>query len=198
MNREEEDFEAAIEKMKLAPENFVERAAILALARIKLGEKRIASLHFAAGSQRGRSNAGHDQAFENQFSKMHASLYYDLNQAYSNMFMFTVISNNKNLEKKAAKMANERYLREGVAIMGYLDIESNSSGGYSTLTESDFRADITEQLLKKGLDPVALVVPCSKCHAYKGQSCRDKKYKKIPSHKPRQLAALKSALNGQE
>lgn len=196
MEREEDDFHKAVAEMQ--PKNYTEHAALVALARIKLCEKRIASLHFAAGTYRGASFQGQDGTFEAQFSRMYATLYNDLNKAYSDFLMFGFISANKDLEKKALHMANERYLREGIAIMGYLNIDNNFSNSYSTLEESEFRADIAERLISKGLDPVALVTSCSECHAEKGQSCRNKKYKRISSHKSRQLKALKTSVNGKD
>jgi len=92
-------------------------------------------------------------------------------------------------------MANDRYLREGgVHIMSYLSI-SGINGPYSSLEESEFRADIAEALIEKGLDPVAQTTKCPTCKARRGQSCRNEKMKKIPSHTERGVAALKISVN---
>ncbi len=185
---EDEDFG------KYEAKNFVEQAALISLARINYIEKKLASLHFAMGSG---SRRGYQGEAMPDCSGLRSHLYQELNDAYKNMFMFALVGNNKAIEKKALKMASDRYLREGIHIMSFLDI-FNGMNGYSTMEESEFRADIAEALIEKGLDPVAQVTGCPSCHAHRGQSCRNNKMQKVSSHKPRQLAALNVSVNPKE
>jgi len=175
---------------KYEAKDFVEQACLVALARIRYVEKRITALHLAIGN--GDRNSYTDNRVDAPALKTH--LYQELNQAYSELFMFGLLTKNKDLEKKALEMASERYLREGMHIMSYLDIY-NRGGSYSVLEDVEFRADIAAALIEKGLDPTSQLVDCPKCHAHKGQSCRDEKMKKIPAHDARGVAAINYAVN---
>ena len=98
-------------------------------------QQRIAALHYAAKPI--RENNYEDLA-KQDFESLHVSLYRRLNDAYSRVFMFGVVSCDKSLMAQAKKMAFDRYLKENNEIMSYLDFH----GSYPVALEDEFRKEL--------------------------------------------------------
>lgn len=106
-------------------------------------QQRITALHYALKPIRDKhySNKEVDQ----DFSKLHCALFDALNEAYRRVFMFSIISGDRECMRKAKETAFDRYLRENCEIMGYLNFLPSES--YSCDLEKQFRAEL--EILKK-------------------------------------------------
>ncbi len=101
-------------------------------------QQRIAALHYALKPLRDRS-CGNDEIKED-FSKIHCALFRELNDKYRHLFMFSVVSGDKEIIAKAKKLAFDRFLTERSEIVSYLGFNISDSN-YCDL-EVQFRDEL--------------------------------------------------------
>lgn len=116
--------------------SLVEQAFINAYDRICDIKQRIAALHYACNNLRQKSYGS--EGAKEDFSSLHSFLYQELNEAYNTMFVFSVVSGDRELLSKAKELAFDRYLKENTTIMQYLGFE----GSYSADLEREFRNEL--------------------------------------------------------
>jgi hypothetical protein len=158
------------------------------LAKVKYYESALEALHVAmraAADHQG--NTIHADALEK-------AIYERLHRAYSDVFMFGNIFGGK-LQKKATKIAQDKFLHDCMGVMEYLQTDGRY-GTHLSSDESELRADIKEQLIKKKIMlPVVARTACPECNASRGRDCRNTKYKRVAPHAARNRKALKEAVH---
>lgn len=114
----------------------VNEAVKAALAHVEIAKSRCEAFMYALRGLEEYQRSGISQAV----TAMHTMLYQNLNRAYETLFMWGLFSD----EARAAgkKIALEKFLSEGKAIMQYLDNEGQAPGQWLTATEKEFRDDI--------------------------------------------------------
>lgn len=120
--------------------SLIDEATQHALNQIEIIKSRLAALHYACKEMRNGHLSGDREIIQEDFSKIHSALYRQLNNAYSNLFMFCIVSSNKEMLVKAKEAALEHYLGENKFIMGYLGFDLESS--WSSNLEKQFREEI--------------------------------------------------------
>lgn len=181
MSRKEEDFEY----------KSMEDPVAASLAQIKYFEQALEALHFAVRA----GNRGDGNQHQAEFNGLHRAIYEKLHDAYRQFFMWGNFVGGE-VQKKAIKMAQDKFLHDQYSIMSYLQSDGGYRGGHYEDDEQEFKADLKELAIAKGaLDPVAARTECPKCFAPRGRSCRDKNYKKIPNHKERNVASIKTEVH---
>ena len=104
---------------------------------------RITALHYALKPIRDKHN--YNKEVDQDFSKLHCALFYELNEAYRKLFMWGIISGDQECMRKAKEAAFDRYLRGNCEIMSYLNFSPLES--YPSDLEKQFRAEL--EILKK-------------------------------------------------
>ena len=117
----------------------VKEATQKALNRIEIVKSKLAALHYACKDLRADYN-NYGEIIKEDFSKIHSALYKQLNDEYAKLFMFCVVSGDKEMVIKAKEMALEHYLGQNKYVMGYLGFDIDSSHPRSLA--SDFRQEI--------------------------------------------------------
>jgi len=125
--------------MKTPSKSLVKEATQNALNRIEIVKSKLAALHYACKDLRADHNY-FSEIIKDDFSKIHFALYKQLNDEYANLFMFCVVSGDKEMMIKAKDAALEHYLGENKYIMGYLGFDSQSS--WASNLEKQFREEI--------------------------------------------------------
>ena len=97
-------------------------------------QHRIAALQFSVRAL-SEGIAGKEHA---EYSAISAALYKKLNDRYRDLFLFAVVSDDKELLQAAKKAAFDYYLKEDMEIMNYLGF----SGSYPSNLESEFREEL--------------------------------------------------------
>ena len=119
----------------------VDKAVKVAFAAVKDAEIRILALEYACRELR-RESHYFGEALKD-YSALHSTLYKRLNDAWSNLMMWTVVNPQDTEFKDAvAQMVWERYLSEGNEIMGYLDISKLPPSRYLVEDCNMFRGEL--------------------------------------------------------
>lgn len=119
----------------------VDRATMTALAAVKDAETRLIALEYACRGERQRSGFFGDAAPE--YSALHGVLYKRLNDAWRNLMMWTTVNpQNKKVRNEVARLVWERYLRDGMEIMNYLDISNVPPSMYDGADAEMFRSEL--------------------------------------------------------
>ena len=132
---------------------YINEAFDSALTAVQLCEWRILGLRFATrGVQERKRFMNPGSAADNDFQALYSALYADLNEAYRRLLMWAHMTPDARRTKKAAKMAYDHYLREGMEIMGYLHPSGMPPGRYLASDKDAFRAELDEAAERMGLD----------------------------------------------
>jgi len=121
----------------MVSKSLIKEATQNALNRIEIVKSKLAALHYTCKDLR---NDHFSEIIKEDYSKIHSILYKQLNDEYASLFMFCVVSGDKEMIVKAKEMALEHYLGENKYIMGYLKFDSQSS--WSSNLEKQFREEI--------------------------------------------------------
>ena len=173
-----------INRLGKDPKNMIHASVIATLASIKIWERRIEALQYAAQGGTGYSNAPESK-------DLRGFLFERLHDCYRNFFMIAHFVDDKKIQKLAQELAREKFLSEGMGIMHLLQLDGDYPGSSPVDEENEFRWDIAEVAMRNGVPEAIVKVDCPECNSQRGQACRTPRYKKREPHKGRLVKSIK-------
>ena len=113
-------------------------AAVQALADIHTGKMRLQAFEFAIQKMSLGTRTPH---LSTAIQVISLELHHQLNGAHSQLFMWALALDGET-KHTALRMAYKRFLREGMAIMNYLEPDGDSPFAYSGADYDDFRDEL--------------------------------------------------------
>lgn len=117
---------------------FMNMAAAQALADVHTGEMRIQAFEFATQKMPLGTRTPHLRI---AIETVYLELQKQLNYAHGRLYIWALALDNET-KHLARRMAYKRFLREGMAIMNYLEPDADSPMRYSVADYDEFRAEL--------------------------------------------------------
>ena len=116
-------------------------AFINAMATVEICQQRILCLQYVIRGIRHM----YSKKTEEDYQSLFAELYRNLNNAYEMVMMFAHVTRKEEHIREARKIAYKNFLKEGISIMQFLQLDFDLPNAYQCKLEDEFRKEIEEE-----------------------------------------------------
>lgn len=117
---------------------FVDKAVEAAFAGVEYAEMAFQAFEFARMSLPRHNNLQSDPAMMAVRDKLTANL----GEQYRRLFMWSTITVDDEVRKRAKELAMRRFLAENIEVMPYLSVRGEMPGGWMSTDEQQFRDEV--------------------------------------------------------